>query len=56
VRPDLSKVSSTDIDAKNQAILEGERSMQAALPALREKLKQRTQALGTITATAPLQR
>lgn len=56
VRPDLSKVSSTDIDAKNQAILEGERSMQAALPALREKLKQRMQSAGTITAIAPLQR
>ena len=55
VKPDLSKVSSTDIDAKNQAILEGERSMQAMLPLLREKLKQRLQPVGTITAIAPLQ-
>lgn len=51
VRPDLSKVSSTDIDAKHQAILEGERAMQAAIPQLREKLKQRMQPIGTITAT-----
>lgn len=50
VRPDLSKVSSTDIDAKHQAILEGERAMQAAIPQLREKLKQRMQPIGTATA------
>lgn len=50
IRPDLSKVSSTDIDAKNQAILEGEKSMQAALPQLREKLKQRMQ---PVPATTP---
>ena len=41
VRPDLSKVSSTDIDAKHQAILEGEKAMLAAMPQLRERLKQR---------------
>lgn len=52
VRPDLSKVSSTDIDAKHQAILEGERAMQAAIPQLREKLKQRMQPIGAI-AVAP---
>ena len=34
VRPDLTKVSSTDIEAKHQAILEGERAMQAAMPLL----------------------
>lgn len=50
VRPDLSKVSSTDIDAKHQAILEGERAMQAAIPLLREKLKQRMQPIGTVIA------
>ncbi len=51
VRPDLSKVSSTDIDAKHQAILEGERAMQAAMPQLRDKLKQRMQLIGTPVAT-----
>lgn len=50
VRPDLTKVSSTDIEAKHQAILEGERSMQAALPLLREKLKQRMQPIGAVVA------
>ncbi len=50
VRPDLSKVSSTDIDAKHQAILEGERAMQAAIPQLREKLKQRMQPIGAVIA------
>ena len=55
VQPDLSKVSSTDIDAKYQAILEGEKAMQAALPMLREKLKQRMQPSGTMTviSTSP---
>lgn len=48
VRPDLSKVSSTDIDAKHQAILEGERAMQAAMPLLREKLRQRMQPVGAV--------
>lgn len=52
VRPDLSKVSSTDIDSKHQAILEGERAMQAAIPQLREKLRQRMQPIGAV-ATAP---
>ncbi|TXH02586.1 MAG: patatin-like phospholipase family protein [Nevskiaceae bacterium] len=43
VRPDLSKVSSTDIDAKHQAILEGERAMLMAMPALKAKLQARSQ-------------
>lgn len=50
VRPDLSKVSSTDIAAKHQAILEGERAMQAAMPQLRAKLQQRMQ---PVVASAP---
>lgn len=50
VRPDLSKVSSTDIEAKHQAILEGERAMQAAMPQLRAKLQQRMQ---PVAATSP---
>jgi NTE family protein len=41
IRPDLSKVSSTDIEAKHQAILEGEKAMLAAMPQLRERLKAR---------------
>ena len=49
VRPDLSKVSSTDIEAKHQAILEGEKAMLAAMPQLRERLKARMQP----TATQP---
>lgn len=54
VRPDLSKVSATDIEAKHQAILEGERAMQAAIPQLREKLKQRQQPVtAAITTTTP---
>lgn len=53
VRPDLSRVSSTDIEAKHQAILEGERAMQAAIPQLREKLRQRQLPVTAAPITTP---
>lgn len=39
IRPDISRIGSTDFAQKNQAILEGEKAAQAALPAIRRALK-----------------
>lgn len=41
IRPDLSRVTSTDFDAKQMAILEGERAALAAMPQIRGKLGER---------------
>ncbi len=38
IRPDVNGVSATDFQARHLAILEGERALAEALPALRAKL------------------
>lgn len=38
IRPDISRIGSTDFAQKNQAILEGEKAAQAALPAIQRAL------------------
>ncbi|SER20836.1 NTE family protein [Solimonas aquatica] len=38
IRPDLSKIASTDFDSRQLAILQGERAALAAMPKIREKL------------------
>ncbi len=44
--PDMSTVSSTDFEGKHRAILAGEKAAQAALPALKAKLRLRGVELG----------
>jgi NTE family protein len=39
IRPDISRIGSTDFAQKHQAILEGEKAAQAALPAIQRALK-----------------
>lgn len=39
IRPDLSRIKSSDLESKHLAILEGERAAEAAMPMIREKLK-----------------
>ena len=38
IRPDIPGIGSTDFKSRNDAILEGERAAQAALPLIRAKL------------------
>jgi NTE family protein len=39
IRPNLAGIGSTDFEAKHMAMLEGEKAAQAALPAIRQKMK-----------------
>jgi NTE family protein len=41
IKPDISKLSSTDFQSRHLAILEGEQAAQAAIPQLRQKLAER---------------
>lgn len=41
IKPDISKLSSTDFQSRHLAILEGEQAGQAAIPQLRQKLAER---------------
>jgi NTE family protein len=45
IKPDISKLSSTDFGGRHLAILEGERAAQAAIPELKRKLAEREQRL-----------
>ena len=45
IRPDISKLSSTDFGGRHLAILEGERAAQAVMPELKRKLAEREQRL-----------
>lgn len=49
IRPNLAGVGSTDFEAKHLAMLEGEKAAQAALPAIRQKMK----AASTASSVAP---
>lgn len=41
IKPDISKLNSTDFQSRHVAILEGERAGQAAIPQLRQRLAER---------------
>lgn len=41
IRPDLSRIRSSDLESKHLAILEGEKAAQDAMPKIREKLRLR---------------
>ena len=45
IKPDISRVSSTDFGSRHLAILEGERAAQAAIPELKRKLAEREERL-----------
>ncbi len=45
IKPDISKLSSTDFGSRHLAILEGERAAQAAIPELKRKLSEREERL-----------
>ena len=45
IKPDISKLSSTDFGGRHLAILEGERAAQAAIPELKRKLAEREERL-----------
>jgi NTE family protein len=49
IRPNTAGIGSADFEAKHLAILEGEKAAQAALSAIRQKVK----AAGTATVAAP---
>jgi len=54
IRPDLRRVTSTDFEAKQMAILEGERAALAAMPQIRAKLGERVAApLRPLATPAP---
>ena len=53
ITPLLDKVDSDNFEAKNQAILAGERAALAALPQIREKLAAWRPAAGPVPAAAP---
>ena len=59
IKPDVTKLSSTDFQSRHLAILEGEQATQAAIPLLRQKLVERdarlraAQAPGTGTDVSP---
>ena len=46
IRPKVGQIGPTDFDQKNVAILEGERAVLAAIPAIRAKIAQKTAAMG----------
>jgi NTE family protein len=52
IRPDISKLSSTDFGGRHLAILEGERAAQAAIPELKRKLAEREERLRAGLANA----
>ncbi len=47
IKPDISKLSSTDFGSRHLAILEGERAAQAVIPELKRKLTEREERLRT---------
>ncbi|HEY1078084.1 MAG TPA: patatin-like phospholipase family protein [Fontimonas sp.] len=53
IRPDLSKIASSDFDSKQLAILQGERAAVAMVPAIRERLLALTQARAAAAAVNP---
>jgi NTE family protein len=53
VKPDISKLSSTDFQSRHLAILEGERAGLAAMPELRRKLAAREERLRAALAPQP---
>ena len=53
VKPDISKLSSTDFQSRHLAILEGERAGLAAMPELRRKLTAREERLRAALAPQP---
>ncbi len=54
IRPDLSKIASSDFDSKQLAILQGERAAVAMVPAIRERLLALTQARAAAAAASPV--
>jgi len=57
IKPDISKLSSTDFQSRHLAILEGEQAGQAAIPQLRQKLAEREARLrGALGQQAPATR
>jgi NTE family protein len=54
IRPDVSKLNSTDFQSRHLAILEGEQAGQAAIPQLRQKLAEReTRLRAALAGQAP---
>lgn len=53
VKPDISKLNSTDFESRHLAILEGERSGLAAIPVLRQKIAEREARLRAAAGQRP---
>jgi NTE family protein len=53
IKPDVSKLNSTDFQSRHLAILEGEQAGQAAIPQLRQKLAEREARLRAAVAQQP---
>jgi len=54
IKPDISKLNSTDFQSRHLAILEGERAGQAAIAQLRQKLAERETRLRAVLSRPPV--
>jgi NTE family protein len=52
IKPDISKLSSTDFQSRHLAILEGERATQLIIPEIRRKLAEREEKLRATLSAA----